>query len=145
MATSFKLLSDGWNAEPNAPAEHAFVRGSDVVLEFGLNYLLYSQFSEDQRGHVVFSKAPRHRLGSTNDEGFYRGQCRFSSRVPEWGEFYEVITDRPLAECVPHWRSFASVGPPALRHFLFYFRDSTFECIAESWKFVPEAWRESSD
>jgi hypothetical protein len=30
-------------------------------------------------------------------------------------------------------------GPPASRHFLFYFRDETFECMAADWVFEPTA------
>jgi hypothetical protein len=42
----------------------------------------------------------RYRLGNTNDEGWYRGQCRFSKLAPAWGEFYEVEGD-PLMDKAP--------------------------------------------
>jgi hypothetical protein len=67
-----------------------------------------------------------------NDEGWYLGQCRFSKIAPAWGEFYEVDGDLKL-ESVPN--DWIVVGPESrttAKHFLFYLRDQTFECDAES-------------
>ena len=86
----------------------------------------------------------------TNDEGWYRGQCRFSRLAPAWGEFYEVRGDL-LLDFVPDPEEFRShgvqleprplrwvtIGEPGVtsRHFLFYLRDQTFECDATDWSF----------
>ena len=61
------------------------------------------------------------------------GQCRYSHIAPEWGEFYEVTGDLQMEKCPNDW---IDVGPPQKRnrHFLFYFRDETFECDAMDWK-----------
>lgn len=71
----------------------------------------------------------RYRLGATNDEGWYRGQCRYSNVAPEWGEFYEIEGPDPHMMDPIDWMTASGVANPA-RHFLFYFRDNTFECIA---------------
>lgn len=133
--TSFRKLNENWNAEPNAPEPVVRVEGPDVVLEFALNSWLFPQFGAGQRGHIRFRGARRYRMGSVNDEGWYRGQCRFSSVAPAWGEFYEVSGDLKLRECPDDWIEIASHRGSASRHFLFYFRDEEFECDAQDWEF----------
>jgi hypothetical protein len=109
------------------------VDGTDVVLAFGMNYMQFTAFHEGDVGVLRFSQCARYRLGPTNDEGWYRGQCRFSKIAPNWGEFYEVIGDRRLSECPDDW---VRIGPDrsGSRHYLFYLRDETFECEAMDWE-----------
>lgn len=132
-ATTFTKLNDGWNAEPNAPDAAVVVEGTDVLLYFDLNPFQFPQFGEGQRAHLRFVDASRYRLGATNDEGWYRGQCRFSRLVPAWGDFYEVVGDLLLGQCPDDWR-YVTRGPTENpRHFLFYLRDHTFECDARKY------------
>jgi hypothetical protein len=96
---SFVRLNEGWNAEPNAPHPHVTASGRDILLEFFLNPFQFPQFDPDDCGTIRFLACSRYRLGGTNDEGWYRGQCRYSKVAPAWGEFYEVIgTDIRLNE-----------------------------------------------
>ena len=60
------------------------------------------------------------------------GQCRFSKVAPAWGEFYEVFGDLRLERCPSDWHEVGRPQPSG-RHFLFYLRDSTFECDADDW------------
>ncbi len=131
--TTFQQLNAGWNAEPNAPEPTVVVGGENVTVLFRLNCFMFPQFSAVDIGRLRFTSCRRYRLGSTNDEGWYRGQCRFSHVVP-WGEFYEITGDLRLARCPNDW---VEVSPTerSLRHFLFYFRDETFECEAAHWYF----------
>jgi hypothetical protein len=132
MNTSFIKLNEDWNAEPNAPRPTVSRAGNDVVLEFRLNAFRFKQFPESARGRIVFRNCWRYRLGGTNDEGWYMGQCRFSKVAPAWGEFYEVKGDLKL-ECSPEgWVVLGPEPQSAVRHFLFYMRDQTFECDAEA-------------
>jgi hypothetical protein len=110
------------------------VEGKDVLVSFLLNPFKFPQFAVEDMGSLRFLSCQRYRLGPTNDEGWYGGQCRFSKLAPRWGEFYEVTGDLRLKQCPDDW---VAVGPaqPALRHFLFYFRDETFECDAAGWAF----------
>ena len=85
MGTRFVKLNEGWNAEPNAPAPMVSRSGEDVILEFDLNAFRYKNFAEGDRGRLVFRGCWRYRLGSTNDEGWYLGQCRFS-KIAQHGE-----------------------------------------------------------
>src|ERR1041385_3215186 len=93
MATKFTKLNDGWNADPNAPDPRISTDKSDVILEFSLNPVAYPQYEKSEQGILRFSDCWRYCLGPTNDEGWHRGQCRFSRLAPQWGEFYEVTGD----------------------------------------------------
>jgi len=135
VETEFTKLNADWNAEPNAPMPALRVEGTSLVITFFLNHQMHKQFSDWDRGELVFSNCSRYRLGATNDEGWDRGQCRFSSRAPAWGEFYELRGDLLLDRCPQDWVWVGHSGAMAARHFLFYFRDETFECDAEGWSF----------
>ena len=133
METSFTRLNDGWNAEPNVPIPRVSVDGNDVVVTFILNFHRYKRFLEGQQAFLRFHECWRYRLGATNDEGWDRGQCRFSRMAPEWGEFYEVSGDLRLEATTEPWRDGPATSAHPSKHFLFYFRDETFECDAASW------------
>ena len=136
--TTFLQLNAGWNAEPNAPAPCVEIDGRDVVVSFRMNPFVFPDFSDEDVGRLRFRLCSRYRLGGTNDEGWSRGQCRFSKIAPSWGEFYEVGGDLRLAECPADWVEVGAASD-SLRHFLFYFRDETFECDASDWSL--EVWR----
>lgn len=136
---SFRKLNEGWNAEPNAPDPRVAVSGRDVLIRFLLNPFRFTCFAEDDVGVLRFVNCVRYRLGATNNEGWYRGQCRYSKLAPAWGEFYEIAGPDPHLMAPMGWKN-ASGASTSSRHFLFYFRDETFECIAADWTFerVPE-------
>jgi hypothetical protein len=133
--TTFQQLNEGWNAEPNAPEPRVRLEGKDLILWFLLNTFQFPQFALDDVGVLRFTGCQRYRLGPTNDEGWYSGQCRFSKIAPGWGEFYEVSGDLRLDKCPNDWIQLDKSEEP-LRHFLFYLRDETFECDASDWHFT---------
>ncbi len=76
-------------------------------------------------------------MGPTNDEGWYLGKCRFSGKAPKWGEFYAVLGEAQSVRGPDDW-VFIERHPGSERtHFLFYFRDGTFECLAERCSIEP--------
>ncbi|MCX6928124.1 MAG: hypothetical protein NT154_33675 [Verrucomicrobia bacterium] len=115
--TTFRKLNEEWNAEPNAPEPRVQVAGGDVVVMFLMNPFRFPQFSPEDVGRLRFLSCQRYRLGPANDEGWYRGQCRFSKLAPNWGEFYEVGGDLRLAECPEDWVQ-VGAAPASPRHFL---------------------------
>ena len=132
MDQVFLKQNEGWNAEPNAPYPKVEVKGSSLELEFLANPYRFKEYSDGEKIVLTFDNCLRYRLGSTNDEGWYRGQCRFSKLAPEWGEFYEIkgaTWDDKLSDWIDVGKN---VGQQP-RHFLFYFRDETFECKASNW------------
>jgi hypothetical protein len=131
---SFVKLNGDWNAEPNAPEPEVEQSADTVILRFYLNPWLFPQFSDEDVGALRFTGCSGWRLGRTNDEGWYMGQCRYSRIAPAWGEFYEILGDDPRRNAMNDWHQ---IGPAlnAERHFLFYLRDETFECVATNWSF----------
>jgi hypothetical protein len=132
-AIAFEKLNRDWNAEPNVPDEHVAVNGDQLELSFRLNPWAFDA-KEGEVGRLLFWNCTRWRLGATNDEGWYLGQCRYSKIAPNWGEFYEVTGIDPLVDQPEDWHEIRSAAP-GNRHFIFYLRDSTFECIAAKWAF----------
>ena len=130
---TFLQLNHGWNAEPNAPDPRVEANGSEVTLQFLLNPFQF-EATPDERGLLSFSGCSEWRLGSTNDEGWYLGQCRYSGIAPAWGEFYEIVGPDPLAHAPADWKT-TNRTDAGKRHFLFYLRDETFECFADEWAF----------
>ena len=74
---SFQRLNEGWNAEPNAPDVRVGVDGTLVTVRFAMNLFQFPEFTEDDEGVLEFDACWRWRYGPTNDEGWYRGACRF--------------------------------------------------------------------
>jgi hypothetical protein len=138
MNPTFVQINEDWNAEPNAPHPAVKVQEQDVLLKFFINAFQFAEFEEGEVAILRFGHCERYRLGSTNDEGWYRGQCRFSKLAPAWGEFYIVHGDAALLEAPQDWNT---IGPFTGhgKHFLFYFRDNTFECIADECIIEPTA------
>ncbi len=101
-----------------------------MTLRFYLNTFQFPQFNKGDIGEIIFKNCWRYRLGGTNDEGWYRGQCRFSKRAPDWGEFYEVGGDLMDDFLSLEWNVLSEPLHTPSKHFLFYLRDETFECDA---------------
>jgi hypothetical protein len=135
-STKFTQLNHGWNAEPNAPHIAVRVDGDTLTLSFFANPYQFPEFHEHQIIKLRFVHVWRYTIGDINDEGWYRGQCRFSRLAPRWGEFYEVSGNLRLDQLDAEWQIVSQSTNAVLRHFLFYFRDETFECDATEWEHI---------
>jgi hypothetical protein len=104
--------------------------------------MCHGKADEEEVGVLPFGDCRSWRLGATNDEGWYSGQCRYSAIAPAWGEFLEIVGPDVLAEQPDDWRTVSMLGN-GRRHFLFALRDETFECLAADWSFrrEPPGWR----
>jgi hypothetical protein len=131
----FTRLNDGWNAEPNAPEPRIWVHDTGLILGFLLNPWQFRGFTEEEQGFLGFKQVSKYRLGATNDEGWCLGQCRYSGVAPQWGQFYELTGPDAQRDAPTDWH--VVNGGTGSRHFLFYFRDQTFEVVAEDWN-IPE-------
>lgn len=136
----FIKLNNGWDAEPNAPMPEIKIdkATSKLTLSFYLNAFIHDDVDEDDIGILEFSNCYKYRLGSTDNDGFYWGKCRFSNTGIVWGDFYKMVntdwrSDFPKDEKVIDSKL---KDIQDLCHYLFYFRDNTFECIATSYNFT---------
>lgn len=133
--TRFERLNHDWNAEPNAPEPLIHFASCVLELTFFLNWRIDAAAREFDRGRLSFQNCWRYRLGEPNDEGWYRKQDRFSLIAPEWGLFYEITGDLGI-EHAEGWVTREECRTKGgSRHYLFYFRDETFECDADTWSF----------
>lgn len=133
-------LNRNWNAEPNAPDLQLYVSGKEVSLDFKLNPFAFEYIDGTDKGKLEFNNVHAYVNNATNEEGYYRGQYRFQNHLLPWGEFYELFdsnweTDFP--------REKVEIQPngdlESARHFIFFFKDSTFECIADSFDFLYQS------
>jgi len=104
-----------------------------------MNPYQFQDFHDEEQGFVRFVNCSQFRLGATNDEGWYLGQCRFSKIAPEWGEFYAILDEPRSVEGPEDWVLVPENPSITRTHFLFYFRDGTFECVAENCLIEPVA------
>jgi len=132
----FKQLNNNWGAEPNAPDPSIIIEEEKLILRFYLNAFIYSDYEEEDIGSLEFDNCYMYRLGATNDEGFYKGQCRFSDSGIKWGEFY-LFEDSGWEDSFPSDSIYNNkyIDKKTLKHYLFYFRDETFECMASDYNF----------
>jgi len=137
MSLRFTKLNEGWNADPNVPDPEITMDGIDLILKFEVNAYLYPNFEKEEVGMLRFRNCSRYRLDHTNDEGWHRGQCRFSFIAPEWGEFYLITGNRELMLAPDDWVILNNQATDQ-SHFLFYFRDGTFECSVDRWAFAND-------
>ena len=132
----FLKLNENWNAEPNAPEPSIEITGADLKLLFYLNYFCHEQFGEGDIGILEFRNCLKYRMGAPNDEGFFiYAQSRYKQYGVEWGHFY-LVEDSDWETNFPDAQAVAErVCNQELKHYLFYFKDETFEVIAENYSF----------
>ncbi len=132
----FIKLNENWNADPNAPIPTIEVNGANLKLTFYLNVFIFHEFNENDLGVLEFYNCRQYRMGSPNDEGFYvHNQSRYKKHGVEWGEFYLVQdSDWEFNFPQPIYVD-TTLNMDKLKHYLFYFRDDTFECVSESYSF----------
>lgn len=134
MQAEFVQQNHDWNADPNAPEPSVIEDGSDILLKFELNSYIFPQFQMFDLGILRFINCTRFRIGAVNGDGWYMGQCRFSDLAPSWGEFFMVRANKNLLDEPNDW-ILRGAEKQDLNHYLFYFRDETFECSSENWAF----------
>ena len=132
MSPTFTQLNHGWNADPNGPDPRAEWDGLSLRLRFRMNSFQFPEYDAEDIGEIVFDDCSRFRLGTVNDEGWYRGQGRFGRAGHSWGEFYEVAGGLDPGTAQDDW-VVRCPDAESYHHFLFYFRDEDFECVARGW------------
>ncbi|TWR27860.1 hypothetical protein FPZ42_01210 [Mucilaginibacter achroorhodeus] len=123
-------LNVNWDADPNAPEERIFINGDTVLIEFYLNYFIYTQFNEGDWGRLIFTGCHKYSTHGTNDEGYYMGQHRYKYTELPWGGFYELDTDWTI-DFAPKAIILSPIDShKPLNHYIFFFKDNSFECVA---------------
>lgn len=106
-------------------------------MTFLLNPFVYQHIDEGEKGTLAFFGVYAYRSGATNEEGYNRGEFRFKNEQLPWGEFYE-LADSKCKNDFPDDKVILndSINQNKLRHFIFFLRDETFECLALDYQFT---------
>jgi hypothetical protein len=101
-----------------------------------LSYLLLGPMMGPIIGaYILFDGLRTHSLGSPNDEAL-RGHPLWSRGLRSYGAFQ--VENSPLIESLERINSIHPFHKPeryqVLKHFIFTFHDSTFECVATSFQ-----------
>ncbi len=132
----YKKLNSNWNAEPNAPEVRLFIDDLTVKLDFFLNHFVFSEFKENERGVLTFFKVHKFSFNTTNSDGYYMDQYRYKNSDLPWGEFYQLNTKWQIDFHENVTVLFPQPDETNLKHFIFFLRDNTFECVAEGFEFT---------
>jgi hypothetical protein len=128
----FVKISDNWNADPVLPEISLKAVGVDLEMVIFLNYFAFDNYSEGDKARITFINCSKYSLNTCNDEGYHLGQYRITPTELPWGEFYEITSgvNKDFAEPILE----LSDEHQGKRHFLFFFKDETFECLADDYK-----------
>src|SRR5690348_11507550 len=125
----YTQLNIGWNADPNAPMTTISVSGDTVTLDFYLNYFIYDQFKEGDKGRLTFYNCHKYYFGRPNDEGYFYGQHRYKHTDLPFGKFYLLKTDWVNDFQTDSKVLNSDIDFKDLKHYIFFFKEDTFECI----------------
>jgi hypothetical protein len=128
----FIKISDNWNANPVSPEVNIKMIGNNLVMQFFLNHRVFANFTEGDKAKITFENCSAYSLNTCNDEGYYYGQYRITPNELPWGEFYEIKSG--LNRNFPEPVSVINNNSNTNRHFIFFFKDETFECLADDYK-----------
>jgi hypothetical protein len=128
-------LNRNWNAELNSPDPEISLIDEGIELSFALNHDAFEHIDEGEKGKVVFDQVYAYRLDSTDRDGYLNRAFRFKNDQLPWGEFYELRSTK--------WKDFPEdktvldqeINKDNLRHFIFFFGNQIFECLAADYRF----------
>ena len=100
------------------------------------NYTLLKmiEVSNLLKARVTFLNCHKYSFNTMNDEAYFMGQYRYKNFYLPWGEFYRLNTN---------WQSdfpnnpiviTSLVNEAKLNHYIFFFKDNTFECVAQDYE-----------
>jgi hypothetical protein len=121
-------ITTEWNADPVSPEIELNVDGTDLIMDIFLNHYVFDNFKKGDKAKIRFKNCAKYSLNTCNDEGYYYGQYRTNPNELPWGEFYEIKSglDRNMPNPIVHITKDSS----GKKHFIFFFKDETFECLA---------------
>jgi hypothetical protein len=135
----YNKLNKNWNAEPNDPQPIISSTEEGISLTFLLNHFLFEHIDEGEYGRLNFEDVYGYRHGPTNDEGYFNGQFRFKQDQLPWGEYY-LLPNSKWQNDFPKDIVLLddTINKNKLKHFIFFMKDSTFECLAIDYTFQFE-------
>lgn len=129
-------LNKNWSAEPSVPLETIKRTDDGIEVNFLLNSLPYEYIEEGEKGKLEFYDVYAYRKTASNLEEISKRKIPLKVDQIPLGDFYELLdskwkTDFPTDKIVVD----ESKKTSKLRHFLFFLKDSTFECLASDYSY----------
>ena len=124
----FVQINTGWNAHSVSPEIELSVEGIDLVMDVFLNHFVFDNIKEGDKARIRFKNCVEYSLNTCNDEGYFYGQYRTNPNELPWGEFYEIKSG--LDKNFPNPITKIQNDSKDRRHYIFFFKDETFECLA---------------
>lgn len=131
-------LNKDYQSDPNIanPRNGIEINGQNLILSFELNPYIFN-FEEGEIGTIVFYDCYSYRVGSPNDEGFSLSDNELWNNKNfsyiEWDCFYEV-QNAPKSYLEKFTKlNKAGFDKRKLKHYVFFMKDGTFECLAENY------------
>ena len=131
---TYTQITTDWNADPNDPQVQLSVGSLSVSLEFSLNNLQFDNFKIGDKAKLTFLNCHKFSFNNMNDEGYYMGQYRYKYNELPWGEFYKLETNWKTDFPRRHTVLNEDINIDKLHHYIFFFKDNTFECVAEKYE-----------
>lgn len=109
-----------------------------LKLNLNLNYFNFPLFKEGDCGTIHFINVKAFKIGDLNDEGFFLNDHPIwnKSNFPEgiyWNSFYEV-KNTPEDYFNSFYRVSYLPNNKDFHHYVFFMKEGTFECLAESFE-----------
>lgn len=130
----YKILTIGWNADPETPELTIRAEKNILKLEFYLNNFLQTQFKENHKCSLIFHNCHKYYLGAPQTDIHQIGSGRFKAGELPFGEFYEIQSNRKIDFPKQATILNGTIDPEVLKHYLFFFKDGTFECLASDYR-----------
>jgi len=130
-------LNKNWSAEPSVLLETIKLTDDGIEVNFLLNSLPYEYIEEGEKGKLEFYDVYAYRKAASNSEEITKRQIPFKADLIPLGDFYELLDSK--------WKTDFSEDKiivdeskktSKLRHFLFFLKDSTFECLASDYSYT---------
>ena len=125
-------ITNNWNADPVSPEIELSLDEENLIMDIYLNHYAFENFKEGDKVKILFKNCAEYSLNTCNDEGYYYGQYRTNPNELPWGEFYEIKSglDRNMPSPIVKINNDNSDK----KHFIFFFKDETFECLASEYE-----------
>lgn len=133
----YQKLNKNWNAEPLAPELTIAKTENCLELTFSLDSAAYQHIDAGDTGTHAFVDVYAYRLAAADEAAYKQGQYRFKNEELPWGPFYELVNsqwkkDFPSDKLIVN----ESAKKDKLRHFIFFFKENVFECLASEYSFT---------
>lgn len=130
-------LNKNWSSEPSIPLESIERTDDGIEVNFVLNSLPYEYIEEGEKGKLEFYNVYAYRKAASNSEEISKRKIPLKVDQIPLGDFYELLdskwkTDFPTDKIIVDETKKTS----KLRHFIFFLKDATFECLASDYNYT---------